>query len=61
MHYFGFFEDNAMDDEFYAHSKEGAPPEDWHRLKDHLKEVAEMAREFASDFGLKGLANRYLV
>jgi CRISPR-associated endonuclease/helicase Cas3 len=39
-----------MKDEFYAHSREGKPPEDWHRLEDHLKNVAEMARTFANDF-----------
>jgi hypothetical protein len=35
---------------YYAHSQEGKPTEDWHRLEDHLKNVAEMAREFAKDF-----------
>ena len=39
-----------MKDEYYAHSKEGKPPEDWHRLIDHLKKVSEMARAFANDF-----------
>ena len=39
-----------MKDEFYAHSREGIPPKYWHRLEDHLKEVAEKARVFASDF-----------
>ena len=38
-------------DEYYAHSKEGKPREEWHRLEDHLKKVAEMARDFANDFG----------
>ena len=37
-------------DEYYAHSKEGKPREEWHWLEDHLKKVAEMARDFASDF-----------
>jgi CRISPR-associated endonuclease/helicase Cas3 len=40
-----------MDGEFYARSLPGKPPEDWHRLEDHLKVVAEMARTFAEDFG----------
>jgi len=40
-----------MNNQFYAHSKEGRPPEEWHRLEDHLKSVAELARQFASDFG----------
>jgi hypothetical protein len=39
-----------MKKEFYAHSREGKAPEDWHRLEDHLKAVAEMARTFANDF-----------
>jgi hypothetical protein len=39
------------DEEYYAHSLEGKPPEDWHRLEDHLKSVAEMARRFGDDFG----------
>ncbi len=39
-----------MKDEFYAHSREGTPPEHWHRLEDHLKEVARMAQKFAEDF-----------
>jgi hypothetical protein len=33
-------------DEFYAHSLDGKQPEDWHKLEDHLKTVAEMARDF---------------
>jgi len=39
------------DEDYYAHSKEGKPPEEWHRLEDHLKEVGKMARRFADDFG----------
>ena len=39
-----------MKGEFYAHSRNGKPPEEWHRLEDHLKKVAEMARSFANDF-----------
>jgi hypothetical protein len=35
---------------FYAHSKEGRPPEEWQPLEDHLKNVAEMARKFADEF-----------
>jgi CRISPR-associated endonuclease/helicase Cas3 len=41
-----------MKDEFYAHSKEGTPPEEWHRLEDHLTRVAEMARSFADVFNV---------
>ena len=44
------FEDYPMKDEFYAHSRDGKPPKDWHRLEDHLKAVAEMARPFENDF-----------
>lgn len=40
-----------MDRIFYAHSKEGEPPEKWQRLEDHLGNVAEMARGFAEEFG----------
>ena len=53
-----------MKNEFYAHSRDGKPPEDWHRLEDHLKEVAKMARTFANDFSagdwayLAGLTHR---
>jgi CRISPR-associated endonuclease/helicase Cas3 len=43
-----------MKDTYYAHSREGKPPEDWQRLDDHLKNVAEMARGFAEDFGAGG-------
>jgi CRISPR-associated endonuclease/helicase Cas3 len=39
-----------MNNEFYAHSREGEPPDGWHRLEDHLTRVAEMAREFAGAF-----------
>lgn len=40
----------TMKDQYYAHSLEGKPPKDWHRLEDHLKKVAEMARGFAENF-----------
>jgi len=39
-----------MKDEYYAHSIKEKPPQDWHRLGDHLKLVAELARTFADDF-----------
>ena len=32
---------------YYAHSRPGRPEEEWRRLEDHLKNVAEMARGFA--------------
>jgi len=37
-------------DESFAHSRDGKSPKDWHRLEDHLKNVAEMARTFANEF-----------
>lgn len=40
-----------MDKIFYAHSKKGEPPEKWQQLEDHLKNVAEMAKGFAEEFG----------
>jgi HD superfamily phosphohydrolase YqeK len=43
-------EKTVRDKKYYAHSVEGSPPEGWHRLEDHLKNVAEMARRFANDF-----------
>ena len=39
-----------MKDQYYAHSLDKKPPEDWHRLDDHLKNVAEKARIFANAF-----------
>ncbi len=39
-----------MKDKYYAHSREGKSIEEWHRLEDHLKAVAEVARRFAGDF-----------
>lgn len=36
---------------FYAHSKEGKPQSEWHTLENHLKATAELAQEFASEFG----------
>jgi CRISPR-associated endonuclease/helicase Cas3 len=39
-----------MVDKYYAHSREGKPKEEWHRLEDHLKKAAEIARKFADDF-----------
>ncbi|MGB6045028.1 MAG: CRISPR-associated endonuclease Cas3'', partial [Pirellulales bacterium] len=36
---------------FYAHTLEGRPPADWESLEDHLRDVAELASEFAAKFG----------
>jgi CRISPR-associated endonuclease/helicase Cas3 len=37
--------------EYYAHSLEGKPSEEWHRLEEHLKGTAELAAQFAAEFG----------
>ncbi|MBN2103952.1 CRISPR-associated helicase Cas3' [bacterium] len=37
--------------EYFAHSIEGRPPEKWQPLEEHLKNVAELAAEFARPFG----------
>lgn len=37
----------------YAHSKEGAGPDEWQTLDDHLIRVADRAAEFAGSFGYK--------
>ncbi|MEW6419067.1 MAG: hypothetical protein AB1480_13255 [Nitrospirota bacterium] len=36
---------------FYAHSIEGKPVDEWHRLEEHLKDTAELAASFAAEFG----------
>ena len=33
-----------MERKYYAHTKDGRPPEKWQPLDEHLKNVAEMAR-----------------
>jgi CRISPR-associated endonuclease/helicase Cas3 len=40
-----------MNRKYYAHTLEGKPPSDWQLLEEHLKNVAELARRFAEDFG----------
>ena len=40
-----------MTEKYYAHTKEGHPPEEWQELEEHLKNVAEKARTFAEVFG----------
>ncbi len=37
--------------EFYAHSIEEKPVDEWHRLEEHLKNTAEFAASFAAEFG----------
>lgn len=36
---------------YYAHSLEGQPKEQWQPLDEHLRNVAELAAEFAKPFG----------
>lgn len=40
-----------MSEKFYAHSKEGCPPEKWQPLEEHLENVARLAADFAEPFG----------
>lgn len=37
--------------EFYAHSIDGKPVDDWHRLEEHLEGTAKLAAQFAAEFG----------
>ncbi len=43
--------------EFYTHSIEGKPVQEWHRLEEHLKQTAELAKSFADEFGCGEWAN----
>jgi len=36
---------------YYAHTKEGEPIENWQPLEEHLANVAELAANFAGKFG----------
>lgn len=40
-----------MKQEFYAHSIDGKPVEEWHSFEEHLLNVAELARKFGDEFG----------
>ncbi len=40
-----------MVDSFYAHSLPGRPVKEWQPLEEHLKNVAELAADFARPFG----------
>jgi hypothetical protein len=40
-----------MEEKYYAHSLLNEPPEKWQPLKKHLRNVAEMAKGFAGEFG----------
>lgn len=37
--------------EYYAHSLEGRPQKEWQRLEEHLRNVAQLARQSADPFG----------
>jgi CRISPR-associated endonuclease/helicase Cas3 len=37
--------------QYYAHSLEGKPPSEWHKLEEHLRGTAERATKFAAEFG----------
>ena len=39
-----------MKRKYYAHSKEGCPPEEWQLLEEHLESVAKKASQFAAKF-----------
>ena len=41
----------SMGKEYYAHSLEGKPPEEWQGLSEHLRNVAEKAKGFAEPIG----------
>lgn len=40
-----------MNDSFFAHSIEGRPIDEWQPLEKHLKNVADLAADFAAPFG----------
>lgn len=37
--------------EFYAHSLENKPYQEWHRLEEHLSATANLASKYADEFG----------
>lgn len=43
--------------DFYAHSKDGEPVENWQPLADHLNQVAQLAAQFAQPFGAEAWAS----
>ena len=45
-----------MPTEYYAHSLEGRPQEEWQKLSEHLKNVANLAKQFAEPIGIRELA-----
>jgi CRISPR-associated endonuclease/helicase Cas3 len=41
---------DSIERQFYAHTRDGEPPENWQFLEDHLRQTAETARLFANAF-----------
>lgn len=41
---------NPMKRQYYAHSLEGKPVNDWHIIEEHLENTAKLASEFAKAF-----------
>lgn len=39
-----------MTETFYAHTKDGEPPDHWQPLEDHLRRVDELARFFTCEY-----------
>lgn len=39
-----------MTQKYYAHTKEGCPPDEWQELEEHLENVTEMMRGVAEKF-----------
>ncbi|NOQ21283.1 MAG: CRISPR-associated endonuclease Cas3'' [Candidatus Aegiribacteria sp.] len=40
-----------MSQKFYAHSLENQPPEKWQPLEEHLRNVSDLAADYARSFG----------
>ena len=40
-----------MRQDFFAHTLKGRPPQEWHRLEEHLRDTARLAGGFAAAFG----------
>ena len=43
--------EGTMTNRYYAHTLEGKDEKNWHKLEDHLYAVAELAGDFAAEFG----------
>ena len=44
-----------MTQKYYAHSKDGCPPEEWQVLEEHLKEVARVGKIICSRIRVRGM------